>query len=301
MISRYGLQGVVLVLVGLACLGARHWASGWTGMVPAGTTLEQRVTVEPTSYPTATPAPTPGISGTVTITVVYDNNAYDPRLRTAWGFSCLVELVEEETTILFDTGGDGALLLSNMDILGLDPQAIDIVVLSHIHGDHTGGLASVLDASDHPTVYVPRSFPRDFKERVQARTELCQVSGPQAIAPGVYTTGEMGSGIIEQALVLKTAKGLVVITGCAHPGVADMVRKAVEIGQDDPYLVLGGFHLGGAGQKKIEGIIADFQELGVQKLAPCHCTGEKAIALFRAAYGEDCIENGVGKILEIEP
>lgn len=304
MVNRYWLQGAILVLMGLAYLVMHRWAPGGTGMVPVATTPEQQATVELTSQPTATPAPTPiGITGTVTITVVYDNNAYDPRLRTAWGFSCLVELVEgmDKTTILFDTGGDGALLLSNMAILGLDPQTIDIVVLSHIHGDHTGGLVSVLAVSDYPTVYVPRSFPKDFKDQVQAQTELRQVSEPQAIASGVYTTGEMGSGIIEQALVLKTVKGLVGITGCAHPGVVNMVRKAREIGNDDPYLILGGFHLGGASQKKIEGIIADFQELGVQKIAPCHCTGDKAIALFREAYGEDFIENGVGKVLKIEP
>ncbi len=304
MIGRYWLQGAILVLVGLAYLGAHRWPLGGTGMLSARTMLEQQTTVEPTSRPTATPAATPsGFSGTVTITVAYDNNAYDPRLSTAWGFSCLVELVEErdETVILFDTGGDGALLLSNMDILGLDPQTIDMVVLSHIHGDHTGGLAGLLATGAHPTVYVPRSFPKDFKDRVQAQTELRQVSEPQAIAPGVYTTGEMGTGILEQALVLKTVKGLVVITGCAHPGVANMARKAVEIGDDDPHLVLGGFHLGGASRKKIEGIIADFRELGVQKVAPCHCTGDKAIALFREVYGEDFIENGVGKIFKIEP
>ena len=113
MISRYWLQGVIMVLMGLVYLGTHRWAPDGSGVIPARATPEQQATVEPTPRPAATPAPTPiGISGTVTITVVYDNNAYDPRLRTAWGFSCLVELVEEmgKTTILFEIIGKSCYL-----------------------------------------------------------------------------------------------------------------------------------------------------------------------------------------------
>jgi 7,8-dihydropterin-6-yl-methyl-4-(beta-D-ribofuranosyl)aminobenzene 5'-phosphate synthase len=233
----------------------------------------------------------------VSITVVYDNNAYDPRLQTAWGFGCLIK--RGETTILFDTGGDGAVLLSNMAALDLEPRDVDVVVLSHIHGDHTGGLSSLLASGAQPTVYVPRSFPASFKARVRAQANLVEVGEAVEITDGVYTSGEMGSGLIEQALVLSTAQGLVVVTGCAHPGVVEMVRRAKEVGGDEIYLVLGGFHLGGASKGKIEEIIADFQRLGVQTVAPCHCTGGRALSLFREAFGEDFIRNGVGKILVV--
>jgi 7,8-dihydropterin-6-yl-methyl-4-(beta-D-ribofuranosyl)aminobenzene 5'-phosphate synthase len=250
--------------------------------------------------------PTPGLTvsskgglGPVTITVVYDNNAHDPRLQTAWGFACLIE--REEATILFDTGGDDALLLSNMDILGFDPSQVDVVVLSHIHGDHVGGLSGLLDAGAHPKVYLPRSFPAAFKSQVQARAELVEVDGSMELVEGVYTTGEMGSSIIEQALVLTTTRGLVVITGCAHPGIVEIVRRAKEVGGDDVYLVLGGFHLGGASQERIEAIIAAFREMGVQKVAPCHCTGDQAIGLFREAYGQDFVQAGVGRVVKIGP
>jgi 7,8-dihydropterin-6-yl-methyl-4-(beta-D-ribofuranosyl)aminobenzene 5'-phosphate synthase len=67
----------------------------------------------------------------VNLTVLYDNNRLDPRLKTAWGFSCLVRAPEK--TILFDTGGDGHTLLRNMKHLGLEPLEVDIVVLSHFH------------------------------------------------------------------------------------------------------------------------------------------------------------------------
>lgn len=235
----------------------------------------------------------------VTITIVYDNNSYDPRLQTAWGFGCLVET--SETTILFDTGGDGTMLLGNMETLGIEPGNIEIVVLSHFHGDHTGGLESLLATGVRPIVYVPHSFPFNFKSRVQAYAELVEVQEATKIANGIYSTGEMGTGIVEQALILTTSRGLIVVTGCAHPGISEMVERAKEISQEEIYLVLGGFHLGGASEVRIKEIISDFQRLGVQKVAPCHCTGDKAIALLREAYGEDLIENGAGQMMEIPP
>jgi 7,8-dihydropterin-6-yl-methyl-4-(beta-D-ribofuranosyl)aminobenzene 5'-phosphate synthase len=76
----------------------------------------------------------------VTITVAYDENPYDPRLQTAWGFGCLVEIGEK--TVLFDTGGDGVTLLRNVVTLETEPTSIDTIVLSHVHANHTGGLAS---------------------------------------------------------------------------------------------------------------------------------------------------------------
>jgi 7,8-dihydropterin-6-yl-methyl-4-(beta-D-ribofuranosyl)aminobenzene 5'-phosphate synthase len=231
----------------------------------------------------------------MTITLVYDNNAYDSRLQTAWGFGCLIE--RGETMILFDTGGDGEILLSNMVVLGFDADDVDIVVLSHIHGDHTGGLSSLLASGVRPTVYVPRSFPASFKTQVQASTTLVEVDKAREISPGIYTTGQMGQGVIEQALVLRTPQGLVVVTGCAHPGIVETVGRAKEVGGDEVYLVLGGFHLGGMNEAKIREIIANFRRLGVQKVAPCHCTGDKAIGLFRDAYREDFIRNGVGTVL----
>jgi 7,8-dihydropterin-6-yl-methyl-4-(beta-D-ribofuranosyl)aminobenzene 5'-phosphate synthase len=237
--------------------------------------------------------------GAVMIRVVYDNVAYDRRLGTAWGFACLVEAGEK--TILFDTGGDGAILLRNMGMLGVDPKSVEVVVLSHIHGDHTGGLESLLKTDVRPTVYLPRSFPSDFKSRVRVQADVVEVVGAMEIAEGVYTTGEMGSGIIEQALVVQTRRGLVVVTGCAHPGISEMVGRAADIGGDEVYLVLGGFHLGGTSQARVEETIAEFRRLGVEKVAPSHCTGDNAIRLFREAYGQDFIASGAGREIEIAP
>jgi 7,8-dihydropterin-6-yl-methyl-4-(beta-D-ribofuranosyl)aminobenzene 5'-phosphate synthase len=233
---------------------------------------------------------------TLTITIVYDNNAYDPRLRTAWGFSCQIESLGQ--VILFDTGGDSPKLLANMATLGIDPSRIQTVVLSHTHGDHTGGLSGLLPlAGDGLTVFAPQSFPTRFKEAVRTRAQLVEVHKPREVGEEAYTTGEMGTGIIEQSLAVRTDRGLVVVTGCAHPGIVEIVRQAKALSDDEVYLVLGGFHLGGKSRSKIKGILSEFRRLGVRKVAPCHCTGEQAIRMFRQEYGEDFIQAGVGKVL----
>jgi 7,8-dihydropterin-6-yl-methyl-4-(beta-D-ribofuranosyl)aminobenzene 5'-phosphate synthase len=227
------------------------------------------------------------------LTVVFDNNALDPRLRTGWGFAAWLEYAGH--IVLFDTGADGAVLLGNLAALGLDPQAVEMVVLSHIHGDHTGGLASLLAENPEVTVYLPQAFPNYFKEQARAAgATVIEVTGPAEILPGLWSTGAMGTRIVEQALVARTEGGLVVVTGCAHPGVDEMVARAADVAQGDIALVAGGFHLGSATQGRVKAIIDAFRRLGVHQVAPCHCTGDGARALFRQAYGEDYYACGVG-------
>jgi len=236
----------------------------------------------------------------VALTIVYDNNgpvagseATDPPLKTGWGFSCVVET--SSTTLLFDTGGDGPALMSNLDTLGFDPADIDILFLSHEHGDHTGGLDALLEAGARPTVYVPQSFSAEFRDKLAARVTVVEVSGPAEISPGVRTTGEMGSAIIEQSLVVKTGEGLVVVTGCAHPGIVEIVRAAAKRGK--VALVVGGFHLKDESATAIDRVAADLDALGVRRFAPTHCTGAKALARFRSTFSERMVPAGVGTVI----
>jgi len=234
----------------------------------------------------------------VTITIIYDNNPFDRRLRPAWGFSCLAKLPQK--TILFDTGGDGSTLLYNMRELGINPEEVNIVMLSHIHGDHTGGLANFLQHHSEVTVYLPTSFPQQLKEEIGlSGAKLVEVDEASELFAGAFTTGELGIGITEQSLVLKTPRGLVVITGCAHPGIVNIVRKAKEVGEDKVHLALGGFHLGGASASAIEAINEDLAELGVERVAPCHCSGDLARSLFKEHFGPNYIECGVGTEIRI--
>jgi 7,8-dihydropterin-6-yl-methyl-4-(beta-D-ribofuranosyl)aminobenzene 5'-phosphate synthase len=234
----------------------------------------------------------------VKITVVCDNKTLDPNLASAWGFACLVG-----DDLLFDTGGDGRRLLSNMAKMGIDPAGIGTVVLSHAHGDHTGGLAGLLNTGVRPTVYVLRSFPQRFKADVRSLTTLVEVDRPVEIRPGIHTTGEVGSRLVEQALAVETVEGLVVVTGCAHPGVVEMVRRAKEsVGGEavaDVSVVIGGFHLGSASRRQVERIITDFRNLGVRKVAPCHCTGDRAMRMFAEEYGGDFVKVGAGRVITV--
>ena len=227
-------------------------------------------------------------------TTVYDNQTLDPTLASAWGFACLVG-----DDLLFDTGGDARRLLSNMEKMGIDPAGIETVVLSHAHSDHTGGLGGLLNAGVCPTVYVPRSFPRRFKADVRSLTTLVEVKGPVEIRPGIHITGEVGAHLVEQALAVDTVDGLVVATGCAHPGVVELVRRAKESVGGEVALVLGGFHLGSASRRQIERIIADFRDLDVRQVAPCHCTGGRAMRMFAEEYGDDFVKVGVGRVITV--
>jgi 7,8-dihydropterin-6-yl-methyl-4-(beta-D-ribofuranosyl)aminobenzene 5'-phosphate synthase len=231
------------------------------------------------------------------MTVIYDNNAYAPELQTAWGFACLVET--EETAVLFDTGGDSPTLLANMDALDIDPASIGAVVLSHIHQDHTGGLSGLLDMGIQPTVVVPAAFPADFKRAVRARTDLIEVDGPMEILPGFHSTGQMGAEIVEQALIVETPEGPVVLCGCAHPGVVNMARRAQETIGGELALVMGGFHLGRATQEQVASIIGELQALGVQRFAPSHCTGDEARQIFSDSLDEMYIQVGAGAVIHM--
>lgn len=234
------------------------------------------------------------------ILVAYDNNPHDPQLATAWGFACLIQGLEK--TILFDTGGSGSVLLSNMEKMGLDPTAVELVVLSHIHGDHTGGLKAILGRNPRVQVFLPRSFPASFKAEVTGTgAKIVEISGPQPICAGVWSTGELGSGwgLREQALVLQTAKGVVVITGCAHPGIVRIVEQAKALCPGEILLVMGGFHLGGCSSEAIGSIIKRFQQLGVRYVGPCHCSGDAARLQMEAAFGPHYLPLGVGSIISI--
>jgi len=240
---------------------------------------------------------TPGVND-LTIKVVFDNNPYMEGLGTAWGFSALITGTEK--TILFDTGGDGSLLLSNMNKLAIEPNGIDVVILSHIHGDHTGGLNSFLEKNPIVSVYLPESFPNKFKANVQKYgAQVVEVNQPLDICENVYSTGQLGILIKEQSLIIRTKAGLILITGCAHPGIVKIVNTAKELIKDDILIVMGGFHLEWATKTKIEKIISAFKQYGVRFVAPCHCTGEKARSLFEKHFGENYINIGAGKVITL--
>lgn len=236
---------------------------------------------------------------------MFDNYSCNPELETDWGFACLIET--EQGTVLFDTGADGEILLRNLCALGKNPDAIDAIVLSHEHGDHIGGMRALLATGIQPTVYVPAAFPDLVKGPWGQQTELVEVpSTPTELRPGFYSTGflECPVGLetlVEQALVVETAEGWVVVTGCAHPGVVQLTQRARELTGCELELVMGGFHLVDSSRARIEGIIDSLRELGVQRAAPSHCSGDKAREVFAEAFGDKYIASGVGAVITLGP
>ena len=236
--------------------------------------------------------------GRLRLHVVFNNISYKAGLETGWGFSCLIE--GPENTVLFDTGSNGEVLLSNMRQLRLDTQAIEAVVLSHVHGDHTGGLRAFLARNPNVTVYIPESFPASFQQDINHLGAAFEtVSRPRRLMDNVHSTGEMGRTIKEQALIVDTPRGLIVITGCAHPNVADMAEQAQAYLAKNFYLLMGGFHLGSKSDTEIRAIIKRLKALGVEKVAPSHCTGDNAIRMFRDEWKHDFIEGGLGAVIDV--
>lgn len=232
------------------------------------------------------------------ITVLYDNYVHDSRLQTGWGFAALVEYGED--VVLFDTGADGPALLANLSALSIDPRSIDAVVLSHAHGDHTAGLEALLETGVRPIVYLHPSFPEEFKQRIGSLTTVVETEAGQYVSGRISTTGEVEGGIPEQALIVETARGLVVVTGCAHPGVARMIASAKSLRGGSVHLALGGFHLLNMGPEQLRALTAEFRQLGVEKVAPTHCTGDPAIEMFAAQYGDDFVPVGAGLVIGVE-
>ena len=212
--------------------------------------------------------------------IVYDNEA-QTGFESDWGFSCMIETGDRN--LLFDTGSSRDILAFNLQQLHVQTEAIDTIVLSHEHGDHTGGLDTVL----HPgvTVFVPSSFSRSFKHAVAQVAEVVDVTLPREIVPGVCTTGELGAWQKEQSLVLDTPKGMVVVTGCAHPGLEAILAAAATFGV--LYGVIGGFH----SFNRLEHL----RELDL--IVPCHCTAHKREIM--ELYPEKTKRCGAGMVMEL--
>lgn len=233
-----------------------------------------------------------------TVTILYNNYAFTEEFQPDWGFSCLLEGMEK--TILFDTGAKGDLLFENIAKLKVNPEDVELVVISHHHTDHIGGLLSFLKKNSNVTVYLPPSIADSLVQQVKGTgAKVIIPDAPLEICKGVHLTGPMGEEIIEQSMVVDTDKGSVVITGCSHPGIVDIVRKSKAILPKDIYLVFGGFHLLRKPEAEVDQIISEFIKLGVKKAGPTHCTGDQMIQAFKNAYGDGYLQMGVGRILDI--
>ncbi len=124
------------------------------------------------------------------ITVICDNYTARDDLEASWGFACLIE--HNGKNILFDTGSDEVVLRHNMKKLGINPTSIDLLMISHQHWDHVGGIYTILNARRDLRVCVGRSFSVNFQNDMKRYgADVISVHGAGEISPGLFTTGNL--------------------------------------------------------------------------------------------------------------
>ncbi|MFW5984855.1 MAG: MBL fold metallo-hydrolase [Halanaerobiaceae bacterium] len=223
------------------------------------------------------------------ITIIYDNESYDDLSVSDWGFSCLIEK-KGSPVILFDTGAKWSVLKNNMRKLNIKQNQIDEIFISHPHWDHVGGLPQLLQDNEEIITYIPPSCYNYTDKLSSSFPEIYQQENVESIEhadtihEGIYSTGELDN--IEQSLVIKTDKGLVIITGCSHPGVGKILDTASQFGE--LYGLIGGLH----------GFDNYHRLQGLELICPTHCT--QNIIEIKARYPRKFVKGGVGKIIELK-
>ncbi len=232
------------------------------------------------------------------IKIIYDKPSRDRSLKGGFGFASLIEINGRK--VLFDTGSRADILLHNLKKLKTAQREIKTVFITHKHWDHMGGLFGFLENNGKCRVVLPSSFSEEFQKEVRSFGAKTIVSKQRSlIEDKTYTSGTFKGNISEQAAVIRTDKGLVIVSGCAHPGIVRMVRYISKDFKKPVYAVVGGFHLSDRSNKEIGSIARALKRAGVQKTAPCHCSGAKASRIFKKIFGQNYIEAGLGSEIVI--
>lgn len=236
----------------------------------------------------------------IRLTIAYDNVLFKKGFISDWGFSCLVQGADK--TILFDTGMNADILMSNMSTLGIKADGIDDLVLSHDHPDHIGGVEKCIEMNPGLRISLVKSFRSAFKKAALKKgAQIKEVSVPEMISKDCFSTGEMKNfQRNEQSLVIVTDMGLIVITGCAHPGLVDIVEQIQTISQENILLLMGGFHRMYDMAPGIRKIARRLKTAGVEFVAPSHCSGSEAMNIFSKTFGRHAIESGLGRTITVE-
>ena len=284
--------------------------------------------------------------GSLEIEVLVEDteNPEKPMLWTEHGLSILItaEVDDREVRILFDTGASGGPLVHNASLMEVDLRKVDIMVLSHGHYDHTGGLVAALkeirSKTPIPIILHPDALGRKFALKPRLRytgipcseREVEDLGGrflasrkPVKLADGITATGEiervtgfektpedyiiLRNGELvrdimldDQALIMESRKGLIIITGCAHAGIINTVKHAQKIIKEEKvYALIGGFHLINASDERLTKTIEELKEISPAVIAPCHCTGEKATNKLRMNFKDEFKEVHVGSVLKM--
>ena len=257
------------------------------------------------------------------ICVVNDTAEKGSNLQSEHGLSFWIHT--EHGTVLLDTGQTPGVFLHNFKALKLSFQDIDLLVLSHAHYDHTGGLEAVLSNNTKLTVFAhPDLFRSRYALRqgeyqsiglaldqssLKQRVKLNLSDAPTEILPNLWTTGEIserpepvgGSPHLfirngadwqpdpyrdDISLVLRTNQGLVVICGCCHAGILNTLFHVERKFKEPILAVLGGLHLLYAEDQYLEHVVDVLDKrFPDMSLYLNHCTGENAFKKLANAFG----------------
>jgi 7,8-dihydropterin-6-yl-methyl-4-(beta-D-ribofuranosyl)aminobenzene 5'-phosphate synthase len=277
----------------------------------------------------ATAFPTSAAAETARVTVLYDVFGKDAAMTKDWGYAALVEINGKR--ILMDTGSDPAIFAKNVKAKGVDLTKLDFVVLSHRHGDHVGGMSYLLKVNPKVKIYAPTEglggifgtdVPNKFYRKDEALPAEMRYYGgtpPEMVRMGTVFPGaniqlidqttEIAPGITlialvsdvpgtkelkELSLAVNTADGIVLVVGCSHPGIVNIVAEAAKI---NPHIhfIAGGFHLVAAQDSAIEQIATTLHDTyRVDYIAPGHCTGEPTFAALQKTFGDHYLYAGLG-------
>jgi len=245
------------------------------------------------------------------LTVLSEMRAMDG-FGSEHGLSFLIEV--DQKMILFDTGASD-LYKQNAARLGIDLGLVDRIVLSHGHWDHGNGLEYM---EGKPLICHPGCFVKRYrksgdsylglslsKEELGHRFDLETFRKPILLSDHLWFLGEIprkndfeakttnyiledGSEdfiMDDSGLVVVTKKGLVLISGCAHSGICNMIEHARRVtGVFKIAAVIGGFHLR-AVNRQTRLTIECLEKLEVEQVIPSHCTFDPALKLFRQIFG----------------
>ncbi len=228
--------------------------------------------------------------------ITFDNDSISPDIQPLWGFAAYIELPQKD--LMFDTGSDGRVLLKNMAKMGLSASNASRLFLSHPHWDHIGGLDSVIELNPTLPITLTSSFsPRLVANLRSMGHEVQVIQEPTLIGDGLWSTGAMGE-IGEQGLVISSPKGAILVVGCAHPGIVQMVRRAKELVGEVLYAI-GGFHLFGSNADEIWQVARALKAEGLSFVTPTHCSGDVAKEVFAQVFGDGYIPGGAGRVIEL--
>lgn len=237
--------------------------------------------------------------------------------------------------ILLDTGATDA-FIGNARKLGVPLEQVDIVVLSHGHYDHAGGLLAFCEINKTAQIYMQQKACGDFyhgeryigiDKNILENPQVHFLQGDHVIDEELsiftnitgrkfYPTSNLALSEVvngecvqdsfchEQCLVIHVDNRRILLSGCAHNGILNILDRYQEIYRDMPSLVISGFHMMKKEEytdEEIKVICDTAQELKKWKTTfySGHCTGQKALELMKTIMGEQLRELHSGVELEV--